>query len=131
LANRRQQLLAAGRLPHGGAASEAASSLVVVDSPVLIVEPPGKTATGWLRLRNNSATPLSLTLSARGFVSSTTSNELMAGVIIYEGDKGLSSRELNGIASGSNVAVRVEVANLWEAGESQAIVVGQRPNPPP
>src|SRR5579859_1892486 len=99
--------LLAGRL-LGAIESNAASSLVLVDSTTLIVEPPGNTATGWLHLRNNSDTTLSVTLSAKGFVSSTTSNELGTGLTFYEGEKGMSSLELNGIASGSNLAIRVE-----------------------
>jgi hypothetical protein len=92
----------------------------LVNNPTLIVDPGSSTASGWLHVRNNTSVTQAVTLSASDFTSTDTSHFLGAKVLLDA--TGMSFTTLGAMPPGGTVPVRIEVSNLWDAGESTAVL---------
>jgi hypothetical protein len=116
--------LVAALLPPGGAAAaEGEAPLLIIHTPaVLLVDHPRNVATGMLYVKNRSPRPVPLLLFARDFTAASTGKPVGATTrfIPEGGTEGSAVHEEAALAPGRSVALRIEVTNLWEAGESAA-----------
>jgi len=100
----------------------AASYPSLVDTPTLVIDQ-NNNGTAIIALRNSSRTGLKKgVLSARDFVSQTTRQPLGAKITLSaSGEPGaMPISTLSDLAPGGTQLVKVEVSNLWQAGESNA-----------
>jgi hypothetical protein len=112
-------LVALVALPIAVAPAEAA--LVVRVPPALVVEHPKNTATGVIHLHNPATTAAPVYLTADDFMATSTGAQLGASVV-FSGPAGASRGAVyeGSVPAGGSVTITVEVANVWEAGESLA-----------
>lgn len=97
-------------------------------APTLVVDPASNSASGLLYLRNNSKSPTTFSLTAEDFVSKTTGKRLGAKTSFAAATAdgaGKPLYETTSIPAESNFSVKVDVANLWEAGESEAALLNK------
>jgi hypothetical protein len=89
-------------------------------SVTLYVDPANNTAGGVMHLHNDTDKKLNISLTARDFVSLTTHKGLNAKVV-FLGPKDSAGQSIfeASIPAKRQFEVRVEVTNLWEAGESE------------
>ena len=101
-----------------------ADSPVVLENPVLVVDPVSNMATNVLYLQNTSNVPLNVRLSASDFTNTATGKPL--GAVVSFGNAGADNwvpvLETNQLATNGTWAVRVRATNVWEAGESKAML---------
>lgn len=97
--------------------------LAVLDLPVLFVDPATNTASVHLRLINRSSQPITkISLSLGPFKSETSGTDVGARAT-FAGPADAAAKptyELASLAPEGILTVKVDIANLWEAGESTA-----------
>ena len=91
-------------------------------SPMLVLEQASNTGSVWLQLRNDSSTSVPVSLSSGDFISTITKRGLGAKVTFSESTQTTGTPAYTGAdipAKGTRL-VKMDVTNLWEAGESKA-----------
>jgi len=91
---------------------------------VFTVDPSSNTASGLLHLRNDRAVDVRVHITSGDFISKTTKKGLNAKATFFGlGDKpGAQALEVK-LRPGEVLPIRVEVTNVWEAGESEAQIL--------
>jgi len=111
------------QVPATKPAAEDTVKLVVVEPPILTVDPTANTGTAQLDLRNASNRDVAISLSASDFISKTTGKRLGARVTFSEPAATAGAPRYvhpQPLKPGQSLALKVEVAQVWEAGESEA-----------
>lgn len=99
----------------------APGELEVLNVKALVLEGAATTGHYDVLLRNSSERPATGQVLAGPFKSETTGQEIGAQITFAEGTGPAASYlDLKDLPAGSVKAVKIEVANLWEAGESSA-----------
>ena len=93
----------------------------MLESPTLLVDPKSNTASGILTFRNNAKAPTKLSLTASSFVIGERALATKCLFSTAGTSPGKSVYEFE-IAAEKNADVDISVSNLWDAGESQAVL---------
>ena len=105
------------------AAASVPDSLRLLRLSTIIVDQTTNTGSAWLHLHNVSKAPVTVSLSAGDFISKTTGKELGAQITFTDRtDAAGKSIYLARVARDSILYVKVSASNLWEAGESEAVL---------
>ncbi len=89
--------------------------------PVMIVDGATNRAQAWLHVRNEGELDAPLLITLGGFVNQTTGKPLATEAVFFaEGDAAGKPLVESRIGSGDVQSIKIEVSNLWEAGESSA-----------
>jgi len=105
--------------PTWAASPDASVELVEVAS--LVVDAKTATATSWLTLHNPTVAEKAVRVTIGDFVSKTTGRELGTQAEFFEGGSSAGAHFLERkLKPNENLAVRLVVKNLWEAGASSA-----------
>ena len=103
----------------GGRATE--SPIFPAKFATLYVDGANNLAGGIIHLHNDTEKELSISLVARDFISKTTNKGLNAKTVFFGPADSTGQPILKAkISAKETLAVRIDVSNLWEAGESEA-----------
>lgn len=102
-------------------AAAPASAVAVAEVPPLVVDAKTATALGWLTLHNPSNAEQAVRMVIGDFVSTTTGRALGTQAEFFEGAATAGTHFVERkLKANETLAVRLQVKNLWEAGESSA-----------
>lgn len=89
--------------------------------PVMVVDGATSRARAWLHVRNEGELDTPLTITLGSFVNRATGKPMSTEAVFFaEGDAAGKPLVESRIRKGDVLSTRIEVANLWEAGESSA-----------
>lgn len=100
------------------------NQVILAEAPTIIVDQ-ANNGTGLIQIRNVSEQPVKVLLTAQDFVSATNNNPRnpLGAKIAFSAPGDSASKpvySLDSLAAGATQLVKVDVTNLWEAGESTA-----------
>ena len=104
------------------AATATPQPTIVGGHPVVVIDQGTNAGTAFLRLRNDTRADMRISMSSGSVVSLTTGKELGAKVTFWgPGDSaGKTEYELAKLGAGALITIKIDLANVWEAGESEA-----------
>ncbi len=107
--------------PAAGLAQSATSLTVIGDIPTIVVDDASNGGTAWLHLRNGGQKDAQVTLSTGNFVSGITGRPMATQATFFKGLETTGTSFFDSpLKPGATLSVKIQVANLWEAGESTA-----------
>ncbi len=107
-------------------ADNAISNLTLLGSPTFIVEPSSNSSSNLIFLRNDSLDDINISLFIEDFKSKIT-GKLLGTKITFKGTEDKVTEQIyelsHPLKPGNILIVRVDITNLWEAGQSEAVLL--------